>query len=162
MRSITTSQSKVRELRESLIKAKEDLSTSKPEVRNMVESSQKYEAMLETLQRMEYLQRVPEKLEAKISEKRFLTAVELLGEALKTIRQPDMMEIGALSDLRTYLGSQESSLADILLEELHNHLYLKSLYCNDRWKAYSAGQKDVTVLANLDVEKSGIAREEVR
>jgi len=30
------------------------------------------------------------------------------------------------------------SLADILVEELHNHLYLKSLYCNERWKAYSS------------------------
>ena len=85
-----------------------------------------------------------------------MTAVELLLEALKTIRQPDMMEIGALGDLRTYLGSQESSLADILLEELHNHLYLKSLYCNDRWKAYAAGQKDVTVLASLNADKAGM------
>lgn len=155
MRSITTSQSKVRELRESLIKAKEDLSTSKPEVRTMVESSQKYEAMLQTLRKMEYLQRVPEKLEAKISEKRFLTAVELLSEALRTIRQPDMMEIGALADLRTYLGSQESSLVDILLEELHNHLYLKSLYCNDRWKAYATGQKESALLASLNADKTG-------
>jgi exocyst complex component 4 len=52
MRSITTSQSKVRELRESLVKAKEDLSTSKPEVKNMVDNSQKYDAMLQTLNQM--------------------------------------------------------------------------------------------------------------
>ncbi|KAI5791293.1 Sec8 exocyst complex component-specific domain-containing protein [Pyronema domesticum] len=140
MRSITTSQSKVRELRESLVKAKEDLSTSKPEVKNMVDNSQKYDAMLQTLNQIEQLQLVPDKLEARISEKKFLSAVELLGDALKMIRQPDMMEVGALSDLRAYLGSQESSLADILVEELHNHLYLKSLYCNDRWKAYSANK----------------------
>jgi exocyst complex component 4 len=52
MRSITTSQAKVRDLRESLIKAKEDLSTSKPEVKNMVDNSQKYDAMLQTLHSM--------------------------------------------------------------------------------------------------------------
>ena len=52
MRSITTSQAKVRELRESLIKAKEDLSTSKPEVKNMVDNSQKYDSMLQTLNSM--------------------------------------------------------------------------------------------------------------
>jgi len=28
-------------------------------------------------------------------------------------------------------------LTDILIEELHSHLYLKSPYCEDRWKAYS-------------------------
>ncbi|CAZ79734.1 unnamed protein product [Tuber melanosporum] len=142
MRSITTSQAKVRALRESLVQAKTDLSTSKPEVKNMVETSQTYDTMLRTLNLIEQLNGVPEKLEARISEKRFLTAVEVLSDALKVIKQPEMMEIGALSDLRTYLGSQESSLADILIEELHNHLYLKSPYCMDRWKPYSPHQKD--------------------
>jgi hypothetical protein len=51
---------------------------------------------------------VPEKLEVRISEKKFLSAVELLAESLKRIREPYMMEIGALSDLRTYLGIQET------------------------------------------------------
>ncbi|PWW71896.1 hypothetical protein C7212DRAFT_354840 [Tuber magnatum] len=142
MRSITTSQCKVRALRESLVQAKTDLSTSKPEVKNMVETSQTYDTMLRTLNLIEQLNGVPEKLEARISEKRFLTAVQVLSDALKVIKQPEMMEIGALSDLRTYLGSQESSLADILIEELHNHLYLKSPYCTDRWKPYSPHQKD--------------------
>jgi exocyst complex component 4 len=54
------------------------------------------------------LQLVPEKLEARISEKRFLTAVEVLSEAMEQMKKPEMMEIGALNDLRTYLGSQET------------------------------------------------------
>lgn len=144
MRSITTSQGKVRTLRESLIQAKSDLSTSKPEVKHMVDTSQKYDTMLRTLSLIEQVNGVPERLEARISEKRFLTAVEVLSDALKVINQPEMMEIGALSDLRIYLGSQESSLADILIEELHNHLYLKSPYCVDRWKPYSPHQKDLS------------------
>jgi exocyst complex component 4 len=52
MRSITTSQAKIRELRESLMKAKDDLSTSKPGVKNMVDNSQKYDSMLQTLHSM--------------------------------------------------------------------------------------------------------------
>lgn len=31
-------------------------------------------------------------------------------------------------------------MTDILIEELHSHLYLKSPYCEDRWKAYSQQQ----------------------
>jgi len=54
------------------------------------------------------LQLVPEKLEARISEKRFLTAVEVLSEAMRVIKQPELMEIGALQDLRIYLGNQET------------------------------------------------------
>lgn len=52
MRSITTSQAKVRALRESLVQAKTDLSASKPEVKNMVETSQTYDKMLRTLNLM--------------------------------------------------------------------------------------------------------------
>lgn len=31
-------------------------------------------------------------------------------------------------------------LLEILIEELHNHLYLKCFYCDARWKAYTKGQ----------------------
>lgn len=46
-----------------------------------------------------------------------MTAVGVLSDALKVINQPEMMEIGALSDLRTYLGSQES-VYDFVLQLL--------------------------------------------
>lgn len=55
----------------------------------------------------EQLQLVPEKLEARISEKRFLIAVEILQGALRMIRRSEMESIGALSDLRVYLSNQE-------------------------------------------------------
>ena len=84
----------------------------------------------------EQLQLIPEKLEARISEKRFLTAVEILQDALRMIRKSEMESLGALSDLRIYLSNQENSMTDILIEELHSHLYLKSPYCHDRWKPY--------------------------
>lgn len=96
--------------------------------------------MIQVLNVIEQLQLVPDKLEARISEKRFLTAVDILQDALRMIRRSEMEKIGALSELRTYLSNQEHSLTDILLEELHNHLYLKSPYCEDRWKAYAQNQ----------------------
>jgi exocyst complex component 4 len=85
----------------------------------------------------EQLQLIPEKLEARITEKRFLTAVEVLQDALRMIRKTEMENIGALGELRVYLTNQETSLTDILIEELHNHLYLKSPYCQDRWVSYA-------------------------
>jgi len=43
-----------------------------------------------------------------MSEKRLLQAAILLVRSLKIINKPDMMEIGAVSDLRSYLVSQET------------------------------------------------------
>ena len=108
--------------------------------------------MLQMLDTIEKLQLIPDKLEARISEKRFLTAVDILQEALRMILKSEMEKIGALSDLRTYLTNQEVSLTDILIEELHSHLYLKSPYCEDRWKEYAQNQVkgDISERAQTD------------
>ena len=55
-----------------------------------------------------------------------------------------MENIGALTDLRIYFSNQETSLTDILIEELHDHLYLKSPYCQDRWKPYAGDSANVS------------------
>lgn len=50
---------------------------------------------------------IPDRLESLLSEKRFLSAVVLLVRSLKAINKPEMMEIGALADLRSWLVGQE-------------------------------------------------------
>jgi exocyst complex component 4 len=136
--ALQSSQHRLRALKESLGNAKSSLSTSKPELVGLAKTTQNYDDMLLTLSDIENLQGIPEQLEARISEKRFLSAVDLLQSALKTIRKPSMDEIGALSDLKVYLSNQEHSLTDILIEELHSHLYLKSPYCENRWKEHAS------------------------
>lgn len=135
--AIVASQARLRALRDGLTTAKSSLGTTKPELRGLAVASREYDDCLSLLGVIEHLQSIPERLEARISEKRFLSAVELLQDALKSIRKPEMDGIGALSDLRVYLSNQEHSLTDILIEELHNHLYLKSPYCENRWKDYA-------------------------
>ncbi|KAJ9642946.1 exocyst subunit [Coniosporium tulheliwenetii] len=148
--SIQTSQTRVRTLKDSLVQAKGNLSTTKPELKSLATTSQDYDDMLQVLGNIEQLQNVSEKLEARISEKRFLTAVDVLQDALRLIRRSDMEGIGALSDLRVYLSNQEHSLTDILIEELHSHLYLKSPYCEDRWKIYAPNQSTDSSATTID------------
>ncbi len=135
--SIQTSQSRVRDLKESIKGAKTNLMVTKPELKIQGASSQKYDEMLQTLAQIEKLQIVPDQLDARLSEKHFLPAVDLLQDALRMIRKSEMENIGAVTDLRIYFSNQETSMTDILIEELHDHLYLKSPYCHDRWKPYT-------------------------
>lgn len=134
--SIQSSHDRVRALRDSLVEARSNLTVGKPEHKALASASHSYADMLEVLSTIEDLQQVPEKLEACISEKRFLAAVDLLQDALKVSKRSELEDIGALGDLKVYLSNQEHSLTDILTEELHNHLYLKSPYCEDRWRPY--------------------------
>lgn len=64
----------------------------------------------------EYLKSIPDVLETLMSEKRLLQASVLLVRSLKLINKPDMVEIGAVSDLRSYLVGQEtvSSISRVL------------------------------------------------
>ncbi|KAF2718683.1 hypothetical protein K431DRAFT_287416 [Polychaeton citri CBS 116435] len=145
--AIHASQQRVRTLRAGLVQARGALGTGaggRPELKALATNSQQYDGWLGVIATIEQIQLVPERLEAQISEKRFLSAVDTLLEALKLITKPEMEEIGALSDLRVYLSNQEHSLTDILVEELHSHLYLKSPYCEERWKSHT--RRDAALL----------------
>lgn len=132
--SLHTSKKRVRTLKDSLAQSKAGLGATDPELRKLASASQNYDDLLHTLSEIEDLRLVPDQLEARISEKMFLTAVDILQNALRRIRSPELDNIGALSDLRSYLANQEVALTDILMEELHDHLYLKSPYCQERWQ----------------------------
>ncbi|KAI6090938.1 Sec8 exocyst complex component-specific domain-containing protein [Hypoxylon rubiginosum] len=138
--SIQASQKRVRTLKDSLISSRTSLCATDPELKKLYKSSQMYDDVLQTLNELEDLRTVPDQLEARISEKRFLTAVEVLQNALRKLRKPELDDIGALSDLRSYLANQETALMDILVEELHEHLYLKSPYCQERWQNLAKNQ----------------------
>ncbi|UKZ72764.1 hypothetical protein TrVFT333_000399 [Trichoderma virens FT-333] len=126
--SIQVSQKRVRALKESLALSKASLCATDPTLKILSEESKEYDELLQTLNELDDLRAVPDQLEARISEKRFLTAVDVLQTALRKLRKPELDNIGALSDLRSYLANQETVLMDILVEELHEHLYLKSPY----------------------------------
>ncbi|KAJ3108836.1 hypothetical protein HDU97_010108 [Phlyctochytrium planicorne] len=78
------------------------------------------------------LQKTPEKLENLIHGKFYLTAVRTLISTLRTLNGGDLCEIGALESIRTKLDDLKNTLPETLLEELHNHIYLKSPFSLDR------------------------------
>ncbi|GAA5941737.1 exocyst subunit SEC8 [Sporobolomyces koalae] len=104
------------------------------------------EEMSSVLDEIDHLLRLPPSLEALLSEKRFLSAVVLLVRSIKTLNKPEMQDIGALADLRAWAQGQETVMLEILIEELHNHLYLKSFYCDVRWKSYTRGQTSLPLV----------------
>jgi len=154
--AIHASQHRVRSLRAGLVQARGSLATVRPELSVFAGNSQNYDQMLQIVRCIERLQAVPEQLEAQLSEKRFLGAVAILQEALSLIRKPELEGIGALTDLRVYLSNQEHSVTDILIEELHSHLYLKSPYCEERWKSHT--KRDSTNAAPTSNDESALFR----
>lgn len=141
--SIQASQNRVRALKGYLLNAKTNLTVAKPELKGLAALSMDYDEMLQVLGQIERIHLMPEQLEISISDKHFLTAVQTLQDALRLVRHSNLENIGALADLKVYLHNQEISLTDILVEELHDHLYLKSPYCSDRWKVFCPNPNDL-------------------
>ncbi|KAI0249495.1 Sec8 exocyst complex component-specific domain-containing protein [Lactifluus subvellereus] len=136
-------QTQIKSARTALQETKDALSSKHADLVQMWTRGQTLEEMLRILDQIERLRLVPDVLESLISEKRLLQAAVLLVRSLKTIKKQDMLDIGAVADLRAYLIGQESALRDILIDELHNHLYLKSFWCESRWAAYTVGQQSI-------------------
>lgn len=135
--SIQSSHNRIRDLRQALVDSKSSLTSTKSEFSSMITSSREYDRHLDILNTIEQVQSLPESLEARMSEKHFISAVESLQEGLRLLQQSQLQSVSTLSDMKLYMSNQEHALSDILVEELHNHLYLKSPYCENRWTTYA-------------------------
>ncbi|VDB99571.1 unnamed protein product [Peniophora sp. CBMAI 1063] len=140
---LTTTQGHIKDARTALQETKDALGNKRSDLVQLWTRNQTLEEMLRILDQIERLKLVPDVLESLMSEKRLLQASILLVRSLKTINKQDMLEIGAVADLRSYLVGQESALRDILLDELHSHLYLKSFWCENRWAPYTPNQQSL-------------------
>lgn len=138
---LSATQTQISDTRSSLQEAKDSLGNKRADLVQLWGRGQILEEMMRLLDQIEHLKSVPDLLETLMSEKRLLQASVLLVRSLKIINKQDMLEIGAVADLRSYLSSQEVALRDILVDELQSHLYLKSFWCDSRWSSYVPGQQ---------------------
>lgn len=138
---ILSAQKRVQSLKESINQSKANIATTDPELKKLAIASQNYNDLIHMLSEIEELRLVPDQLETQISEKKFIAAVDTLQAAIRRIKVPELDEIRALSDIRNYLTSQQTALTDILIEELHDHLYLKLPYCQERWQIIAESQR---------------------
>lgn len=143
LNSINDSQTKVQQIKSNLLKAKQVLQERRSHVLNLWLRSKQRKEMINMLDAIEELRVTPDKLANHVGNKHFLAASKLLAQAVKSITDEDMINIGALDDLRRNLTSQTTILQETMIEELHNHLYLKSPYCDTLWSAYIKDQQDL-------------------
>ncbi|KAJ7630763.1 exocyst complex component sec8 [Roridomyces roridus] len=142
-------QGQIADARTALQESKDALGSKRADLVQLWARGQTLEEMMRILDQMSdsFLSPIlitdmpPQLLETLMSEKRLLQASVLLVRSLKIINKSEMLEIGAVSDLRSYLNSQETALREILIDELQSHLYLKSFWCESRWAAYSPNQQ---------------------
>ncbi|KAJ3293376.1 hypothetical protein HDU79_000412 [Rhizoclosmatium sp. JEL0117] len=130
--NISDSQKRVSEMKSELEWCKELLQSRKFDVFPLWVKSIQYKEMMHILDTIEMLQKVPDKIESLITGKFFFMAVTTLMSAIGILHAPEFQDIGALSNIRTHMVEVQETLHETLIDELHNHIYLKNPHSLDR------------------------------
>ncbi|ELU43372.1 exocyst complex component sec8 [Rhizoctonia solani AG-1 IA] len=125
---LTETQKHIAETRSCLIDARAALSHQRADLVQLWSRGQTIEEMLRILDEIDRLKNIPDQLESLMSEKKLLQAALLLVRSQKTITNAELMDIGALTDLRSYLSGQET---------------VGPLFPPSRWAAYKPGQESL-------------------
>ncbi|TIA91919.1 hypothetical protein E3P99_00854 [Wallemia hederae] len=143
----------IHDTRYSLKEARDGLNVRRNDLRALWTKGDQLKDALATLDLIDGLRGVPERLETLISEKRWIEGVLLLDNALRVVKLPSLSDVGAIVDLRLFLLSQENALRELLIEELHNHVYLKTYHSDKRWRAYKPAEAHNQVQAQVQGEE---------
>ncbi|KAI9334954.1 Sec8 exocyst complex component-specific domain-containing protein [Obelidium mucronatum] len=130
--NISDSQKRVSDMKSELDWCKELLQSRKFDVFPLWVKSIQYKEMMHILDTIEALQKVPDRIESLITGRFFFMAVTTLMSSLSVLNSPEFQDIGALSNIRVHLVEVAETLHETLIDELNNHLYLKSPHSLDR------------------------------
>ncbi|XP_062522769.1 exocyst complex component 4-like [Corticium candelabrum] len=122
---VTESQTRVKALKRSLVDCKGLLKCRREELKKLWMEGVECKQVLKLLDRIDEAKQAPAKLKEFMAAKQYLDATNLLVHMVSVLRGK-LSEVDALRDLRMELESQKAKLYDMLLEELHRLIYVKS------------------------------------
>ncbi|KAI8994873.1 Sec8 exocyst complex component-specific domain-containing protein [Pilobolus umbonatus] len=140
---INDSSFRAQQMKNNLTKCKEQLLEKRTDLLNLWYKSQQYKEMLNILETIDELRTTPDKADAFMESKQLLGAAKLIVNSIKMVTSKEMLQIGALDDIRRRLAVQKNVLFDMLVEELHTLLYLKNIHSENRWRPYNPRQQDL-------------------
>eukprot|EP01119_Soliformovum_irregulare_P013829 TRINITY_DN3715_c1_g1_i3.p1 TRINITY_DN3715_c1_g1~~TRINITY_DN3715_c1_g1_i3.p1 ORF type:complete len:633 (+),score=197.06 TRINITY_DN3715_c1_g1_i3:83-1981(+) len=123
---VTTSQRNVHQLRKDLDKTKKYLSSRSKAVKAMWKQNLEFAEMIKILDKMEELRKVPKRLEELMTSHYYLNAARLLVNSRQELFAEELLDVGALAELRNDLTEKKSTFHEILIYELNDCLYNNS------------------------------------
>ncbi|TIA84297.1 hypothetical protein E3P77_00076 [Wallemia ichthyophaga] len=134
--SLQSTSTDIHDSRYALKDARDGLDIRRHDLRFLWSKGDSLKEAMHTLDLIEAVRSVPDMLESLITDKRWIEAVVLLNKSLTIVNLPSLTDVGAIVDLRLFLLSQDNALRELLIEELHNHVYLKTYHTDNLWRAY--------------------------
>uniref|UniRef100_H3A3G2 Exocyst complex component Sec8 n=1 Tax=Latimeria chalumnae TaxID=7897 RepID=H3A3G2_LATCH len=151
---ITNSRNKIKQVKENLLSCKMLLHCKRDELRKLWIEGVEHKHVLNLLDEIENIKQVPQKLEQCMASKHYLQATDMLVSAVESLEGP-LLQVEGLGELRLELKSKRMHLHEVLIDELHRHLYIKST-CRVGQKGKEKGKissygKDASPIPVIDV-----------
>lgn len=86
----------------------------------------RYSEMIEILDAMNQLNQIPQQIEKLINDKKVHEIYDVISDAYKLAEQYNLWSLSAMASIKTYLELQLNNLFDMIIDELHNEIYLKT------------------------------------
>ncbi|OLY84129.1 putative exocyst complex component sec8 [Smittium mucronatum] len=132
-----------------LIKAKRMLTEKSDGLDQLYMKSKQLSEIVLLLNRIEEINKLPSEIQLNIEKKKFLTAVGHLVQAMQFLFDPELRPIEALAGLRQQMEREKENITQVMIEELHNHLYLKSPYTEKGLVFYDESKDDFSTDSNF-------------
>eukprot|EP01135_Chromosphaera_perkinsii_P003877 Nk52_evm13s260 gene=Nk52_evmTU13s260 len=138
---ISDSEQRVKALLDSLTDCRKLLHIKRESLKMMYADNLANKEMIRVLNQLDEIRNYPKMYDEYISKKHFLHAARLLSYSSELLDK-ELENIGALKDLKRALKERSDNLPQLLIEELHNHLYWKTKRCQ---MCIEAGASEMTV-----------------
>ncbi|KAI0216777.1 exocyst subunit [Massospora cicadina] len=123
--TLKESSAQVQAMRQDLLRCKDILTTQRSDLNVLWSKAKQYKEMLHILDLLDEIKVVPDRLESLFRDKYYLTGIRLLISTLKQLDTPALAPIKATTEIRRTLTKVKNTLHEALIEEIHNHVYLK-------------------------------------
>lgn len=129
-----TSQADSMEVKNLIDTSSKDVRGRSSVLKELDQSCAKYSEMIEVLDAMEYLREIPSTIDNLIAEKKIHQVYDVISEGYKTALKYNLWSLSSMNATQSYLEMQSNNLYDMIVDELHNEIYLKNaLSIKDSW-----------------------------
>ena len=123
---------RLRQTRERVVVTRDKLQTcqkllhcKRDELKKLWLESVENKVVLELLDRVDTMMTVPQSVDQYIERKHYLHATRLIVNSLKQL-DTDLVNVDALKEVKAELVDKKESLYEMIVDELHKHLYIRS------------------------------------
>lgn len=123
--ALSNSQKTISNIKETVLNVDDELSESSNKLNSMNENLNTYNQMIEILENIEYIKKIPIELETLMNNKNYSKAESLINDCIKRGDKFRLWELPAMKNLEHYFETQREQLFEILIEELFQIVFSK-------------------------------------